>query len=190
MRTAGLLAILLLFSVLPAACAPARMSESTKASTAVHPVSTSIRFQNSATPAGNGDPGSALESFMEARWSKQSPAFQSLLSDELKKALETNEVQASGVNLFQASNPCWYRYEVLQLDRPATDRAVAQVRVYEHQWGGDIAGGVPRSWEQEIDLVEAAGGWKVDHLSAPRNTREEPAEPHGPTISACKQTGK
>lgn len=72
---------------------------------------------------------------MQARWSKQYRGLDSFLSDELKKALETNQVKASDVHLFQASNPCWYRYEVPQLDRLATGRAIASVRVFEHQWG-------------------------------------------------------
>jgi hypothetical protein len=91
------------------------------------------------------------------------------------------------VPLLQVSNPCWYRYQILDLPQTTT-QAQARVRVYEHFWSGDNGGGLPKSWEQEIGLLNSNSGWRVDQLSAEKNVRTEPDEPHGPTLSACNAT--
>ncbi len=110
-----------------------------------------------------------------------------LLSDGLRKALETGQLDANRVDLFQVSDPCWYRYEVLSFRQPIAATAEVRVRVYQHFWGGDIVAGPPRSWEQELSLVEMPTGWRVDRVSEPRNNREEDNEPHGLTASACSK---
>jgi hypothetical protein len=138
-----------------------------------------------ATPPA-GEPTSAaltaLDSFMQARISRDDQAVSNLLTDKLRSEITAGSIQ---VPFTQVSNPCWYRYLVLQFDQTSATHAQARVRVYQHFWGGDNAGGLPRSWEQEIVLVETNAGWRVDQLGAAENDRQEPEEPHGPTLSAC-----
>lgn len=64
-------------------------------------------------------------------------------------------------------------------------RVLAAARVIEHQWGGDVMGSLPHSWEQEVSLAETDVGWSVNGLGEPQNRREAPDEPHGQTLSAC-----
>ncbi len=122
---------------------------------------------------------------MEARIRRQDLAVLGLLSDGLSQDLRTNQQEAARLSLFQVSNPCWYRYETLSFEQQTPTETTSQVRVYQHFWGGDVMGGPPRSWEQEVVLVETPAGWRVDQLSEPRNEREEPNEPHERTLSAC-----
>lgn len=126
---------------------------------------------------------------MESRLQRQDTAVLGLLSDSLRQALETGRVEASRTNLLQVSNPCWYRYETLRLEQATRGIATVWVRVYQHFWGGDLMGGLPNSWEQQITLVETPSGWQVDRLSEPQNKREEPDEPHGAALSACNAPG-
>lgn len=121
-----------------------------------------------------------LARFLDARLQRQDARVLELLSDELRTRLD-----AHAVRLTQVSNPCWYRAEVLAFGQATPTTATATIRIYEHQWGGDVAGGLPRSWEQDVRLVQAAAGWRVGQLGVVRSEREEPGEPHGPTTSAC-----
>lgn len=125
----------------------------------------------------------ALQSFMEARINRDEKVVLDRLTDQLRS--QVMQGLPSSVPLFQASNPCWYRYQIIDLSQPSPTKADARVRVYEHQWPGDNAGSLPASWEQEIILVDTATGWRVDQLSSSSNGHEEPGEPHGPTLSAC-----
>jgi hypothetical protein len=94
--------------------------------------------------------------------------------------------------LFQVSNPCWYRYEVVSLVRwtawaagqPPPGAVDALVRVYTQWWHGATAVGPPESVLQALRLVETPAGWRVARLRL-QEYRDEPAEPHGPTTSAC-----
>jgi hypothetical protein len=130
-------------------------------------------------------PKEALQQFMEARIQRDELAAQSFLSYGLSQDLRVNPQEAGRLSIFQVSNPCWYRFETLSFWQQTPTEATARVRVYQHFWGGDVMGGLPRSWEQEVILVEERDSWKVDRLSEPRNEREEPNEPHGRTLSAC-----
>ncbi len=133
------------------------------------------------------DAPDTLDRFMAARIQRQEMEVLALLSDGLREALETGQVKANEIDLLQVSNPCWYRYEIEQFNQTTSTTAEAQVRIYEHVWGGDIAGGPPRSWEQDVSLVETPAGWRIDRVSEPRDNREELGEPHGLTISACNK---
>ncbi len=124
-----------------------------------------------------------LERFMQARIDRNEPGVLDLLTEQLQaKVMRGLPVD---VPLTQVSNPCWYRYLVLTLNQTSAAQAQARVRIYEHQWPGDNAGSLPRSWEQEIGLTETTAGWRVDALGEAENEHQEPNEPHGPTLSAC-----
>lgn len=135
------------------------------------------------------DPRTLLDRFMDARLHRQELLADALLTDRLRDELRTATPTAGGVALFRAltqvSNPCWYRYEVLAFVEPTPDAADAEVRVYQHFWQGDIAGGLPTSWEQAITLQRTPGGWRVAAVSDQQDRRLEPGEPHGPHTSAC-----
>lgn len=131
-------------------------------------------------------PREILDQFMSARIRRQGVTVSTLLSDGLRRELETGNASATRIDLFQASNPCWYRYEILSFTQPTSSTVTAHVRVYEHFWGGDVAGGPPRSWEQEVSMQKTPTGWRVDQVGEPRNNREELGEPHGLTASACR----
>lgn len=139
------------------------------------------------TPSPNPTPASAarsvLDRFLQARIAKDEKGVASVLSDRLLTYLYAGML--TNVPLMQVSNPCWYRYQVVSFSEAAETKAEARVRVYEHQWPGDSAGSLPHSWEQQIGLVETSDVWRVDQLGEAVNRREEPAEPHGPTLSAC-----
>lgn len=139
------------------------------------------------TPQQGTGPRETLDRFMSARVRRQDVVVRGLLSDGLREALETGQEKTSRVELLQVSNPCWYRYEIQRFNQPATTTAEAQVRIYQHGWGGDIMAGPPRSWEQDLSLVQTPAGWRVDQVSEPRNNREEDSEPHGLTASACNK---
>ncbi len=126
----------------------------------------------------------ALDRFMQARLERQNELVLSLLAAEYRQADNV------GPNMLQTSNPCWYRYEVLRSTQTTSSSAEARVRLYSHNWGGDLLGGLPQSWEEEIGLVDASREWKVDSVSLPVNKVEEPTEPHGPTLSACTLAGR
>lgn len=133
---------------------------------------------------GSTEPGDALDRFMQARLARDDQQMLALLTSDLREKLRSGAV---AVPLGQVSNPCWYRYELLSLDQPAPDSAQARVRVYEHFWPGDVAGGIPQSWEQTVHLAGLPfPGWLVDELGAEEGRRPEPNEPHGPTLSACR----
>ncbi len=124
-----------------------------------------------------------LERFMQARIDRDEPGVLDLLTEQLQaKVMRGLPVD---VPLTQVSNPCWYRYLVLTFNEASAAQAQARVRVYEHQWPGDNAGSLPRSWEQKIGLTETTAGWRVDELGEAENEHQEPNEPHGPTLSAC-----
>lgn len=142
-----------------------------------------LRFSNPRVLPGG--PRETLDQFMQARVNRQDQLILDLLTYEL--AARTYD-GSSDLNLYQVSNPCWYRYLVLQFEQTAATLARARVRVYEHQWGGDIMGTLPQSWEQTIGLVETSFGWRVDQMGPPENRRAEPSEPHGPTLSECNAT--
>jgi len=125
----------------------------------------------------------ALEQFMQARIARQEQAVLDLLTERLRSQIQSDLYQ---LPLFQVSNPCWYRYLILSLDETPDQAAHARVRVYEHFWSGDNGGGLPHSWEQELELVRTPKGWLVDQLSNAENEREELREPHGWTVSACR----
>lgn len=139
-----------------------------------------------ATATPNGLPPSAarsvLERFMQARIQRDEQTVLGQLSDRLLTMVYAGVVD---VPLMQVSNPCWYRYQVLNFSEAAETSAQARVRVYEHQWPGDSAGSLPRSWEQDVGLAETIDGWRVDRLGPSQDSQEEPGEPHGPTLSAC-----
>lgn len=153
--------------------------------TAAAPV-TAVFATPTATPTPSGATISAarlvLDRFMQARIQRDEEDVRGLLSDRMLTMLYAGGID---VPLIQASNPCWYRYQVLSFSDAAEVKAEARVRVYEHQWPGDSAGSLPRSWEQEIGLAEPFDEWKVAHLGPAENIRQEPEEPHGPNVSAC-----
>ena len=140
-----------------------------------------------ASPTAESKPAlaarTALNLFMRARIDGDEPGELNLLTDRLRSQVMTG--LPVDVPLTQVSNPCWYRFQILSFSQPSATQAQARVRVYEHQWPGDSAGSIPRSWEQVIGLVETGSGWRVDQLGGSENEREEPGEPHGPTLSAC-----
>ena len=136
--------------------------------------------------AGMG-PRNVLERFMEARIERRDDVARGLMAPWLRASIDRGLVKAPTV---QVSNPCWYRYEVASFTRWSRTTAGARVRVYEHWWPGDVAGGPPRSWEQQVGLVEMPAGWEVDELGPRRNEREEPGEPHGRNRSACRETAR
>ena len=134
------------------------------------------------TPIPSGEAQTTLENFMLARIYRDYQVVRELLSDALRQAVLAGSIN---VPVFQVSNPCWYRYDVVTFRQQTSTTAAARVRVYQHFWGGDNAGGPPNSWKQEMELVESSAGWRVDKLGPLQNQREEPKEPHGPTTSAC-----
>jgi hypothetical protein len=121
----------------------------------------------------------ALGAFMQARIQRQDEVVLSMLTDDYRMSGEV------APNLLQGSNPCWYRYEVLAMPQVEPGSSEARVRLYSHNWGGDLLGGLPESWVENIDLLDTGGGWKIDRVGPPEDKVEEPAEPHGPTVSAC-----
>jgi hypothetical protein len=141
------------------------------------PVETDTR----ATPG----PDQVLERFMDARIARRDDVVLELMAPWLRNSLKRG---FPDVPTFQVSNPCWYRYAILSFTRSGQTTAWGRVRVYEHWWPGDVAGGPPRSWEQEVGLVETTTGWRVDELTARLTEREEPQEPHGRNRSACSET--
>lgn len=134
-------------------------------------------------------PRSYLDRFMQARLRRNELLIDAMLSDRLRILLRTRPPAAGSVGqftaLYQVSNPCWYRYELLSLAQPAADEADARVRVYQHFWQGDIAGGPPTSWQQAIVLRRIAGGWQVDVVGPQADAVPELSEPHGLHTSAC-----
>ena len=123
-----------------------------------------------------------LRRFMQARIDRDDDTVLGLMTHELRRDVLAGRVDAP---TFQVSNPCWYRYELLQPEQ-ASDSAVAErVRIYEHAWAGDVAGGLPKSFEQAIRLAKSAGSWRVDRLGPEQADRTEANEPHGPHTSAC-----
>ena len=104
------------------------------------------------------------------------------MTPSLQANLDTVEGQ---VPVFQLSNPCWYRYTILDLVPANGTAANARVQIYEHYWSGDSGGGPPDSFEQMITLNNTAAGWRVDTLGKLENQQPQPNEPHGANLSAC-----
>jgi len=130
----------------------------------------------------------ALQRFMVARLQRQDQAVLGFLTRGLRVLLDSGQLQ---VPVLQVSNPCWYRYELVSLQQPTSTTAAALVRIYQHFWGGDAAGGPPSSWEQAIDWVETGAGWRVDQLGPQTNERAQPGKPrYGSAHSACAQPGR
>ncbi len=136
----------------------------------------------SAAPTAAGAARAALDRFMQARLQREDAVVLDLLVDNVRVLGGQEQARRQ---LTQVSNPCWYRYDVLAFGQPTPTSATALVRVYTHFWGGDVMGGVPRSWQQELGLSSTAIGWRVERLEAPQDERQEPNEPHGRTTSAC-----
>jgi hypothetical protein len=102
------------------------------------------------------------------------------------RALATEELRAQSPGAFVGvSNPCTYRYEVLAFTPTAPGIVAARVRIYQHFWPGDVGGGPPSSFQQDVGLIQTAAGWRVSRLGPQQNARQEPNESHGPTTSAC-----
>lgn len=138
-------------------------------------------------PAAAGQEPSAgvrdtLTRFMDARIDRQDWVWRALMTDEALSAAGTSPVP---VPTGQVSNPCWYRYELLVLAQAGLNAAAARVRIYEHQWPGDVGGYLPHSWEQGIRLAQTPDGWRVTGMGPEERRRAEPDEPHGPNTSAC-----
>ncbi len=133
-------------------------------------------------PAHLSDANATLERFMQARVSGDESAVLDLLSNRLRNRVVNEPIQ---VPLLQASNPCWYRHLILQVEETDPTNARARVRVFQHDWAGDIAGGLPQSWEQSIALIRTDARWRVDELGPETNRTVAPLEPHGLNVSAC-----
>jgi hypothetical protein len=118
-----------------------------------------------------------LTRFLDAIVARDAEAARALATDELR-------AQSPGA-LVGVSNPCAYRYAVVALTPARPDAMAARVRIYQHYWPGDVGGGLPTSFEQDVGVVQTAAGWRVGRLGPEQNTRAEPGEPHGPTTSAC-----
>jgi hypothetical protein len=125
----------------------------------------------------NPDAPVVLTSFMEARLARNGVAALAWVTDALG---------ARSPNRFVGfSNPCFYRYTVESFEQASPTLAIARVRTYTHFWAGDEVGGLPRSSTEEITLINTIAGWRISDLRGLGDVREEPAEPHGPTTSAC-----
>jgi hypothetical protein len=133
-------------------------------------------------PASFQDANTVLERFMSARLAGQDAVVFELLSTRLRDQVMNPPID---VPFLQASNLCWYRYLILQLEQTSPTEVHGRVRVYEHDWAGDVAGGLPQSWEQAIGLVATNAGWRVDELGPEANRAVALFEPHGLTVSAC-----
>jgi hypothetical protein len=129
-----------------------------------------------------GEAGSVLIRFMNARIQRDNNAFESLLTSDLRKRVDEG---ALSVPTWQVSNPCWYRFEVLEPTRVTRSSITEHVRIYEHWWPGDVGGGPPKSFEQRVRLEKVDGDWLVGALGPATKTRAETGEPHGRTLSAC-----
>lgn len=170
-----LISTALLAALTIAACSGG--ADSTTSLAAKSPTATAIIFAK---------PEDALKGFMLARLQRQDQVVLGWLTEKLRRTVATG--QARNIPVMQVSNPCWYRYELEVLDLPTPTSALARVRVYQHFWGGDAAGGPPRSWEQEVHLVKTGTAWRVDQLGAAENELEERGEPvYGQSQSACNR---
>lgn len=143
-----------------------------------------VEVNLTATPTAGAGPAEILVRFMAARVERDSQVSD-LLTQDFRGALATGQIDANDVYLYQAKDPCWYRYEVLGFEQTGPETATARVRVYEDYWGGDGEDSPPQSWTQRVTLARSASVWRVDGLGEPEGRREEPSEPHTSTISAC-----
>jgi hypothetical protein len=130
------------------------------------------------------EPRAVLARFVDARLERRGAEVLDLMTDDARAAVVGQH--GSVHQLLPVSNPCWHRYEVVAFGWPSAASAAARVRIYEHQWMGDVGGRPPQSWEQEVELVRRPVGWRVSRLGPAGAARDEPGEPHGPIISACK----
>ena len=125
---------------------------------------------------------SVLTRFMDAVIARDADAARALATEELR-------AQSPGA-FVGVSNPCTYRYEVLAFTPTAPGIVAARVRIYQHFWPGDVGGGPPSSFQQDVGLIQTAAGWRVSRLGPQQNARQEPNESHGPTTSACNVAGR
>jgi hypothetical protein len=139
-------------------------------------------LEKAATPAeGSAEAKQALEHWMAARLARRDLDVLAGLRDELRQRIDPGAAR-----LLQVSNPCWYRWVLQQGPRRHTPTQYSVlVRLYEHSCSGDVAGGPPRSWRQEVGLSRASGAWRIDRIGSPTDERLEMTDPHGPTQSAC-----
>lgn len=187
MKQILILAILL---IIVAACAQMQQGETRNATPTIALATETITVPSTAkqsTPTPFAIPTESrvretLERFMRARVKGEDETVMNLLTPELRANMDTVLAQ---VPLLQVSNPCWYRFEILQFEEPTPLQANAQIRMYEHFWAGDSAGGPPSSWTQTVDLQETNSEWRVSALGKLENQQSEPNEPHGQTLSAC-----
>jgi hypothetical protein len=129
------------------------------------------------------DPQTLVGEFMAARLHNDAEAVCSLAV--LSICEPAHDAASNASTLLPPSNPCWYRYVLTSLTQASPITASAVVRIYEHEWQGDVGGGPPRSWEQELDLRATPRGWQVAGLGPRQNLHAEDDEPHGPHLSAC-----
>jgi hypothetical protein len=131
-----------------------------------------------------GEAGAVLIRFKAARIQRDDQTFTDLMTPALRHALEAGSL--GDVPTYEVSNPCWYRYAFLAPRQVSDSEVVEDVRIYQHYWPGDVGGGPPQSFQQEVRLRRTTEGrWLVDGLGPAIDTRAEPAEPHGPHTSAC-----
>lgn len=181
--SAGLLVVVV-------ACAQLQQGETRSAASTIALATETITVppmakQNTPTPVAIPSESRAretLERFMRARVKGEDETVMNLLTPELRANANTVLAQ---VPLLQVSNPCWYRFEILQFEEPTLSQANAQIRMSEHSWAGDSAGGPPSSWTQTVDLQQVDSEWGVSALGKLENQQSEPNEPHGQTLSAC-----
>src|SRR5947209_6955469 len=100
----------------------------TGATAALH--GTSVAFTRS-----DGGPEEALRAFMDARITRQHMVVLGLLAGDF---VETGD---HPYGVFQVSNPCWCRWEELDVEPVSPVSVLARVRVYEHWWMGDVVNG-------------------------------------------------
>lgn len=126
-------------------------------------------------------PSVAVTLLMEARRAQITEIVFDLLSDDL---LEHAIAGSSDARLFPRSRYCWFDYQLDVLE--SRDDAMSfVVRVYQHHLEGDIVGGVPTSWIEEIDVEKASDSWVVTGLRVQSTPRPETDVRHGPSLSAC-----
>lgn len=73
-----------------------------------------------------------LDLFIRARIERQSSEVLGLMTARLQEEIESNPDRASDARLMAVGNPCWYRYEVLDLKPQTETDVVATVRAYQH----------------------------------------------------------
>jgi hypothetical protein len=120
---------------------------------------------------------------MGARLARHDSEVLAALTDELRGRLDANATRP-----LHTGNPCWYRWTLQSITTHTPTQVSAVVRVYQHQWASDAAGGPPHSWYQEVGLARTNGTWRIERLGSVTNERPETADPHGPMQSACARS--